>query len=85
MIFYTQYPEWEAIAMKFQERGYSRSTKQHKTGMHNLQQKYKNVKTLNNTSRQGKNSFPFNEEIDKMLGLKPNKSTVWPEFRDHNF
>ena len=39
--------------------------------MHNLQQKYKKVKTLNNTSGQGKNSFPFYEEIDKVLRHKP--------------
>ena len=36
-----------------------------------MQQKYKKVKTLNNTSGQGKNSFPFDEEIDKVLGHKP--------------
>ena len=39
--------------------------------MHNLQQKYKKVKTLYNTSGQGKNSFPFYEEKDKVLGHKP--------------
>ena len=32
-----------------------------------MQQKYKKVKTLNNTSGQGKNSFPFYEEIDNVL------------------
>ena len=57
---------WEAIAMKLQESG-----DQCKTRMHNLQHKYKKVKTLNNTSSQGKNSFPFYEEIDKVLGHKP--------------
>ena len=62
---------WEGIAMKLQESGYSRSGDQCKTRMHNLQQKYKKVKTLNNTSGQGKNSFPFYEEIDKVLGHKP--------------
>ena len=62
---------WEGIAMKLQESGYSRSGDQCKTRMHNLQQKYKKVKTLNNTSGQGKNSFPFDEEIDKVLGHKP--------------
>ena len=39
--------------------------------MYNLQQKYKKVKILNNTSGQGKNFFPFYEEIDKVLGHKP--------------
>ena len=62
---------WEGIAMKLQESGYSRSGDQCKTRMHNLQQKYKKVKSLNNTSGQGKNSFPFDEEIDKVLGHKP--------------
>ncbi|XP_068758147.1 zinc finger and SCAN domain-containing protein 29-like [Montipora capricornis] len=62
---------WEGIAMKLQESGYSRSGDQCKTRMHNLQQKYKKVKTLNNTSGQGKNSSPFYEEIDKVLGHKP--------------
>ena len=62
---------WEGIAMKLQESGYSRSGDQCKTRMHILQQKYKKVKTLNNTSGQGKNSFPFYEEIDKVLGHKP--------------
>lgn len=62
---------WEGIAMKLQESGYSRSGDQCKTRMHNLQQKYKKVKTLNNTSGQGKNSFPFDEEIDKVRGHKP--------------
>ena len=62
---------WEGKAMKLQESGYSRSGDQCKTRMHNLQQKYKKVKTLNNTSGQGKNSFPFYEEIDKVLGHKP--------------
>lgn len=62
---------WEGIAIKLQESGYSRSGDQCKTRMHNLQQKYKKVKTLNNTSGQGKNSFPFYEEIDKVLGHKP--------------
>ena len=62
---------WEGIAIKLQESGYSRSGDQYKTRMHNLQQKYKKVKTVNNTSGQGKISFPFYEEIDKVLGRKP--------------
>ena len=62
---------WEGIAIKLQESDYSRSGDQCKTMMYTLQQKYKKVKTLNNTSGQGKNSFPFYEEIDKVLGHKP--------------
>ena len=62
---------WEGIAIKLQESGYSRSGDQGKTRMHNLQERYKKVKTLNNTSGQGKISFPFYEVIDKVLGRKP--------------
>ena len=67
---------WEGIAIKLQRSSSSRSGDQCKTRMHNLQQKYKKVKTLKNTPRPRENYFSFYEVIDKVLGHKPSMNPL---------
>ena len=62
---------WFDIAAKLRRNGYQRTGEQCKTRMHNLQRKYKKVKSLNNTTGQEKNSCAFFDELDKVLGHKP--------------
>ena len=49
----------------------NRTASQCKTKLHNLKLKYKKAKLRNNTSGQSRNTCPFFEELDAVLGTKP--------------
>ncbi len=66
---YRNRPIYEDISREMEGRGYSRSWQQCQRKIKHLKTLFRKAKDSNNES--GRKSFPFYEELDRVLGNRP--------------